>query len=122
MARKTTPENIVTKAVKELLVMHSYKVYKIYNGALPIRTREGKIVYKRKDPEEKGVPDILAIKPNKWQLWVEVKAGKNKMTPEQEQFLIDLQGIPNVYGMFVNEKRLDMFEKFLKGLGENDDA
>jgi len=113
---KTTPENKLTNAVIDLLHIHGYKVKKIFNGGVPARAIGGKIIYKTKPAEYRGVPDLLAYYPHRDLLFVEVKANKNTATPEQKAFIGDVLGISNVKGLILNEKawRDGVLEEYIR--------
>ena len=47
---------------------------------------------------EKGTPDLLALLSNGRFLWIEVKTGQGRLTPEQRNFrdrIVDLAGEPH---------------------------
>ena len=71
-----------------LLHLKGYIVKKIYNGGVPAFFRAGKMRYRTKSEEYRGVPDLMAfnIKKSKF-FFIEVKAKKNKASPEQQEFI-----------------------------------
>ena len=88
MTKLKITENETTNAIKTVLESVGYKVYKIYNGGVPARAAKGKIIYRKKDPEQKGVSDLIAVhKERRRVLFVECKSSTGKLKPEQKEFL-----------------------------------
>ena len=86
--RKRQPETILTNALIRRLAFYGYKVKKVYNGGVPARCFNNRIVYKTKDEESKGIPDLIAYNARrKHFMFIEVKAKKKKGSPEQEEFI-----------------------------------
>ena len=93
-------ENKITKQIVDGLRANGYRVFKIYNGAVPARVAGGRIIYKTKPKEYKGISDLLAInKKKKKMLFVEVKAEKNKPSDEQLEFIDLVNSVESIKGI-----------------------
>lgn len=83
----STPETTLTNQLIELLQYKGYTVKKIYNGGVPALVRNGRIVYKKKSEEYRGIPDLLAYNvKTKHFMFIEVKTPNRKLKPEQLEF------------------------------------
>jgi len=86
--RKTQTESIITKQVVEYLESKGCIVKKVYNGGVPGGVTKGKIRYKSKPKNEKGIPDLIAIHlKKKVFLFIEMKSKNGKVSEEQEEFI-----------------------------------
>ena len=92
-------ENKITKQIIEGLEYKGYRVFKIFNGGVFGGVRNGKAVFRQKDPKYKGVSDLIAInkKDNKL-LFIEVKGKGGSPSDEQLQFIDMVDGIARVRG------------------------
>lgn len=79
--------NDLTKSAIELLTLHGFIVWRNNNGAV----YDSKIQRFRKNPQTKlGVPDIIGFQKKTGRaIYVEVKAGADKLSDEQRQFLLE---------------------------------
>ncbi len=93
-------ENVTTKQITDGLKLSGYRVFKIYNGGVPATVKSGKIIYKKKPKESKGVSDLLAInKRKKKMLFIEVKGSNNKPSKEQIEFLKLVNSVESIHGI-----------------------
>lgn len=103
MSTKKTPkvsENEITGQIIEGLKFSGYRVFKVYNGGVFGGVRQGQAVFRKKPEEYKGVSDLIAINKKKKKLiFVEVKAGNNKPSKEQLEFIDLVDGIESVRGL-----------------------
>jgi hypothetical protein len=103
MSTKKTPkvsENEITWQIIEGLKFSGYRVYKVYNGGVFGGIRQGQAVFRKKPEEYRGVSDLIAInKKKKKLLFIEVKAGNNKPSKEQLEFIELVDGIESVRGL-----------------------
>lgn len=80
--------NALTKSVLDYMTMQGFKVWRQNN----IATFDAKIKSYRKFTGLKGVPDVIGYcKSTGVFVAIEVKAGKDKLSPEQKIFLSDSQ-------------------------------
>ena len=86
--RKQTPETALTANVMNLLRLSGYSVKKIYNGGTVARIDRslGKVIYKKKDEESRGIPDLIAYNKDSF-FFIEVKRPDGKVKPEQKEFI-----------------------------------
>ena len=79
--------NVLTTAIISYLTMKGHKAYRVNNGAVYDPTRKSF----RKNPNKlNGIPDIGGYLKKHYRglsLFVEVKYGKDKLSPEQIEFL-----------------------------------
>lgn len=88
MKKRSTPENDTTNDIIEYLHSEGYVVKKIYNGAIASRCVNGKLMYRKKRDEYKGIPDLLAYNVEKEHfMFIEVKSKKGRIKPEQQDFI-----------------------------------
>lgn len=79
-----TPESIVENEIFDWLwTLEDCKAFKVYNGATKGVKKKGGV---RKRPN--GIPDILGVYKGTG-FCIEVKAGKNKPSVDQEEFMAD---------------------------------
>jgi len=100
--RKTqkVSENEITQQIIEGLKFSGYRVYKVYNGGVFGGIRQGQAVFRKKPEEYKGVSDLIAINKKKKKLiFIEVKAGNNKPSQEQLEFIDLVEGLEIVSGV-----------------------
>lgn len=92
-------ENQVTNQVIDGLKLSGYRVWKIYNGGIPARAIGGKVLFRRKNDEYRGLPDLLAINPKKGHLlFIECKSSIGRASLEQLDFLSLVSSIRSVRG------------------------
>lgn len=80
-----TKTNDLTKHVIYLLIMSGYHAWRANNGAVfdPVKK-----VFRRNVSLTKGIPDVLAFHKQTGKfLCVEIKTGRDKLSPEQTDFL-----------------------------------
>ena len=93
-------ENDITNQIIDGLHLNGYICKKIYNGGVPARAFQNKIIYKTKPPEYKGVPDLIAINTKKKKLlFIEVKKKGNYPSLEQKEFINMIKSIETVRGV-----------------------
>ncbi len=80
-------ENDITSAIIKYLEWNKWKVWRIYNGGIPARAIQNKIIYKKKEEKYRGVPDLFALKSSFPILFLEIKAKGNYPSPEQKKFI-----------------------------------
>lgn len=109
----TSTANALTKAVIHYLGLKGWKCWRNNNGAVYDPTRQ---VFRKNPDALLGVPDVLGFCRKTGRLAaVEVKAGKDKLSVHQTQFLEDVRSA----GGFACEARdvngfIEEFEKYLK--------
>lgn len=72
--RKPTPESLVLRQVRDFLHAFGWKVVRIHQSL----------------GSEKGIPDLVAVREGR-HVWIECKAPKGKLSPDQERWLQDLE-------------------------------
>ena len=80
-------EVAITNQIIEYLEIKGWRVWKIYNAGVPAGVRDGKMTFRRKPEEYKGVPDLFAMKEGYNMLWLEVKGSGGKPSLEQQEFI-----------------------------------
>lgn len=106
-------ENQVTNTIIQGLTAHGYKVWKTFAGTAPILNK-GQMIFRRQRTglETKGMPDLIAISKNKI-LFIEVKKSSGgKVSPEQAEFLKNLESVTVVKGTVASS--WDDVEKLIK--------
>lgn len=104
--KRKTPETLMTNAVIELLQRAGYTVKKIYNGGTPARVdrQKGIIIYKKKNEEYKGIPDLIAYNLSKGRFYfIEVKKPDGKPKVEQKEFLNAFNSCTAYKGIVIND-------------------
>ena len=76
----------VKKKIIDYLRLKGWRVYRIYNGAVPM-IKKKKIIWRKQPKEYRGVPDLFAMKKNFPMLWLEVKGKGGRLRKEQEEFI-----------------------------------
>ena len=85
MGKTTT--NSTTKAILQWLNYNGFRAYSVYNGAVYSAKRES---YLRNPNKLKGIPDICGYRFSDGKaLFVEIKTGKDRVSPEQLIFHTD---------------------------------
>src|SRR5574343_936674 len=81
--RRANPHTALCKAIVDFLTRRRIYCRQIGTGSFPVTDATGGRRYFRGG--SRGMPDLVALVPG-GVVWVEVKTGKGKLTPEQEQF------------------------------------
>lgn len=79
--------NDLTKQLIYLLRVSGYRAWRNNNTGLydPVKK-----VFRKNPAMEKGIPDVLGFHKKTGQfVCIEVKAGKDKLTPEQTEFILE---------------------------------
>ena len=103
---KTTITNLTTEAIVTHLNFHCFKAWKVYNGAVYNVKAQS---YQKDLTKLKGVSDIIGFnKLNGLFIAVEVKTGKDELSPEQIEFL---SIVKRAGGIAIEAKTYDDFVK-----------
>lgn len=94
-------ENSTLQAIMEYLKLNKWKVWRVYNGGVPARAYGGKIIYKKKKIEERGLPDLFCMRGGFPMLWIEIKSPGGKVRPEQKEFIELARNTENGWAMAV---------------------
>lgn len=109
--KQQTPETAVTEKIIQLLKLKGYTVKKIYNGGVPARASGGVVIYRKKNEEYKGIPDLLAYNVSKGRfLFIEAKREGGKVKPDQRAFIDSFNACKTFEARVVNnvEQILDL--------------
>lgn len=87
--KKSSEANDLTKSAIYLLTLKGFNVWRQNNNAV-FDPKTGRF---RSNSAKKGVPDIIGASPHGKFVGIEIKAGKDTVSDDQEQFMLDMDRV-----------------------------